>query len=238
MPRDKKEEEKPGTMLTEIVEAKVSSGSGSKERGLDDIFKERKQRLIRKQEMLEIERMIAEDESQLAQLKAQQQQPAATNVFGVPGMGPTGQVPQGTVAGTLFASLIAQGMTPEQVNNYLRALSPEAQAALANVANQNPMAAMMIGAMSRQNPQGLTVKDVVDILDKMAGYRQAAPETDMVKVIEAIGKLQQVGKPEGGSITELYTRVVQPLMESTYKAKVEAAQAQSAGTPGMGEIVT
>jgi len=41
------------------------------------------------------------------------------------------------------------------------------------------------------------------------------------RLMEAIGNLQKCAKAEGGSITEFYTKIIHPLIESSYNAKVD-----------------
>jgi len=81
-----------------------------------------------------------------------------------PGLAPAGN--SGSAVGSLVANMVRSGVSPEQANEFLSKLSPEALAALSALASNNPYLPLFLYIASQGRgtpPQSLTVKDVVEI---------------------------------------------------------------------------
>lgn len=75
------------------------------------------------------------------------------------------KIPTEGISG-IVASLVKSGLTPEQVNEFLGKLSPEALATMAALSSNNPILPMMMflaSQSSKQSSQPLTARDIVEI---------------------------------------------------------------------------
>jgi len=73
---------------------------------------------------------------------------------------------QSTALAGIVAALIKAGVKPEQANEFLSKMNPEALAALASMTSNNPYLPvfLFLASQSRgQSPQSLTVKDVIEL---------------------------------------------------------------------------
>ena len=190
--------EKKKKSLAEVFEAAEEPYS-SRSSPLDELLEEEEKELVREAKKLKLQEILQERRRRLQETSGQQ--------MGGFGFGMGGQQNLGTM---LFSSLVAQGLKPEEVKQYLSALTPETISALGALNANNPMIPFLIYSMTRQNPQGLTVKDVVEIAEKM----RPPAHSDGVNVAQLITAIAEVVKPkESTNVVELFTKFVQPLVE-------------------------
>jgi len=141
-----REKEPKAQHVSDFVETGVSAmEKPRKERTLQDVLKEEQDALVYKLDMLQAQRMIAEREKAIVELKG--------------GTSPTGEavVPSASqdkikadmIAG-LMTALAAQGKNPQEVADYLKALTPDVLTATFTATQVNPMMAALVSSMLRE----------------------------------------------------------------------------------------
>ena len=199
--------------LVDIVEGFIYPEK--KGMNIDELQEEEEKELIREYKRMKLKELLARKKKELEELEADFNPPFKTQVSQSQGN------PQ-NIATALVSSLIAQGMKPEEVDEYIKKLSPETLAALNAVATNNPMYAILMAQMTRNNPQQLTAKDVIEIVERLRNN----PQINIVDLIKVIGEMKK--SEGGGSAVELFDRLVKPLMEENYRTKLEILEREIA----------
>lgn len=189
--------------MADILELHVSNPQPTKEKTtLSKILEEEKERLVAELDHLRLKKQVEDVKKELG----------AESTSGT-AVTSTKQISMGgpNAAASLLSSLVAQGMTPEEIDKYVRSLSPQTIAAFNALSSNNPMMGLMLIAGMRQQdktPEQITVKDVVEIANTLKPQQQ-----DQTKLIELI--LSQKQQPQSQtSISEvmtLFKELVQPL---------------------------
>ncbi len=198
-----------GKRFIEMVEAHLGRGRREPEDEIEELERKELERLALEAKKLRIRELIAEKQKRLAELEGSSQQ----GDIGLPTGG--AQPAQSNIVASLIAALVAQGLKPEEVNEYLKKLSPEVIAAMSAASQGNPMLPFLMYAMTKGSPQSITVRDVVEIADKMRG----TPQADMSKLIEFLLKERE---SMATSPMVLFKEVVLPLKDEVAKAREQA----------------
>jgi len=158
MPREK---EPKAQHVSDFVETGISATEKPrKERTLQDVLKEEQDALVYKLDMLAAQKLIAEREKSIVDLKG------GTTPTGEPAVSPASEAKiKADMIASMMTALAAQGKDPQQVSEYLKALTPEVLAATATATQVNPMSAILVSSMLRERkPESITVQDVVNLV--------------------------------------------------------------------------
>lgn len=118
----------------------------------EEIEREEAEEKRRELERLRLERLKAKLESEIAKYKGEaHSQPHQSGSPSSP-------------AAVIISELVRQGVKPEQVDEFLKKLSPEALAALSSLSASNPYLPFFVYMISQaKGSQSITAKDVVDL---------------------------------------------------------------------------
>jgi len=121
----------------------------------------------RERAKIEAEKAKAEMEAAKAKAEKERYEKQLAELEGGGTRGPsTGQKESASPVGAnLLKALVEAGIDGEKASKFLEKFSPEAIATL-NAMNASPEHALLFYALTRESPQSLTAKDVVDIMEK------------------------------------------------------------------------
>jgi len=127
-----------------------------------------------------------------------------------------------SIGANLLKALVEAGVDGEKASKFLMKLSPEAIGAL-NAMNASPEHALLFYALTRESPQSLTAKDVVDIMEKTKSLTEkggggANIVLDFAKALDTVS-----GK---AGMVELLDRMVKAQKEA-FEARMEAERAKT-----------
>jgi len=212
--------------VSQVFEGAVSSGSVTpEERTLQDVFREERQKVVHKLDMLEGQRMIAEREKAIAELKG------GATATGELTVTPASQdkIKADMLAG-LMTALAAQGKNPQEVADYLKALTPDVLTATFTATQVNPMMAALVSSMVREGrkPESITVQDVIGLI-KTLQPQTPQQQTDLAALVTAIGNVVKGSQPGTSPLTEFYASTLKPIVEKALEVRTQTADAQVAG---------
>jgi len=222
MPREK---EPKAQHVSDFVETTVSTREKpAKERTLQDFLKEEQDAIVHKLDMLAAQKLIAEREKAIADLKA-----GATST-GESIVSPALEAKiKADMIASIMTALAAQGKDPEEVSEYLKALTPEVLAATATATQVNPMSAILVSSMLRERkPESITVQDVVNLV-KTLQPQTPQQQTDIASLVTAIGNLVKGSQPGTTPITDFYTKTLQPIIERALEVKAQTTDSATLG---------
>jgi len=218
--------EKKEKRIGDLFETRIAtSGSPTSERSIHDVLKEEEQALVRKVDVLSMQRLIAERERDIATLKG------GTTPTGEPVVSAASQdkIKADMIAGIMTA-LAAQGKKPEEVAEYLKALSPDVLTATFTATQVNPMMAVLVSNMLREGkkPESMTVQDVIQLI-KVVQPQTPQQQTDLAALVTAIGNVVKGSQPGTAPLTEFYASTLKPIVEKALEVRTQSADAQIAG---------
>jgi len=153
---------------------------------LNDI-KEKKKEMVRLKMEKELLKMQAETEKLRQELEKYKSGNSGN---------PSSSNPQASAVAALTATLIKSGVKPEEANEFLSKLNPEALATLTALTSNNPYLPlfMFLASQSKgQQPQNLTVKDIVevnknvfDLAKNIASDRGKSGESEILAIVKEL----------------------------------------------------
>jgi len=222
MPREK---EPKAQHVSDFVETGVSVKEKPKERTLQDVLKEEQDALVQKLDMLQAQKMIAEREKAIADLRG------GATATGEPVVSPASQDKiKADMIASIMTALAAQGKKPEEVSEYLKALSPDVLTATFTATQVNPMMAVLVQSMLREGkkPEAITVQDVIGLI-KTLQPQTPQQQTDIASLVKAIGELVKGSQPGTTPLTDFYASTLKPIVEKALEVRTQTADAQVAG---------
>ena len=137
----------------------------------------------------------------------------------------TQPVQQNPIA-SLIASMVAQGMDAEKVNEFVSKLKPEVIATLQAMNQNNPILTAMIFStlMRREQPQQVSIQDIAQLMIAM-NQAQSSQTAEMMKVIAELIKAQRGGGSETNA--QLLTTLMQAILEMSKTSSQQLAQMQA-----------
>jgi DNA-directed RNA polymerase subunit RPC12/RpoP len=163
---------------------------------LDEGVRSEDEELVREAKRKRLEEIILERQARIEELKRK---------LGKSNEGSS--TPSPSTAGTLAATLIQSGASPEKVNEFLKKLDPEALGALIALSSNNPALALMAFAMGQRKSEPLTVKDVIEISREMRSQGvQPNINIDVAKLVEAAKS-----QPQGADVTEVTKALIEAI---------------------------